>query len=195
MLGTDKRNPLFTVYCQGEGEGEQEQLHVYYGLELLEVVSADRNDASFKMLVGRLANAGVSLRVLRQTFQADRKTIQRWGRALRCRDAHELIRVLEGRRASRKLSPEIRAYVRVRWPDLVKAGLYGIGKRVRQEIHRVFGVKLFQETLRPLFAELKRQPSPPSARGATGVNAEETTAAGLPQSSPVSGEMEWIFFG
>jgi hypothetical protein len=182
ILGTDKRNPLFTVYCQEEGE--QEQLHVYYGLELLEVVSADRNDPSFKMLVGRLANAGVSLKVLRRTFQADSKTIQRWGRALRRRDAQELIRVLEGRRASRKLSPAIQAYVRVRWSELVKAGLYGAGKRMRQEIHRVFGVKLSQETLRPLFAELKRQPGSPSARGATGFSAGETTAEGLPQSDP-----------
>ena len=76
ILGTDKRNPLFTVYIQEEDE--EDQLHVYYGLELLEVVSADRNQPSFKMLVGRLCNAGVSLRVLGQTFQSDPKTIQRW---------------------------------------------------------------------------------------------------------------------
>ena len=69
ILGTDKRNPLFTVYEWEEEDGE-ERLHVYYGLELLEVVSADRNDPSFKMLVGRLHNAGVSLRVLQQTFKA-----------------------------------------------------------------------------------------------------------------------------
>ena len=113
ILGTDKRNPLFTVYAHEEED--EEQLHVYYGLELLEVVSADRNEPSFKMLVGRLYNAGVSLRVLQQTFQTDAKTIQRWGRALRSRNAEELIRVLEGRRTHRKLSPEIKAYVRVRW--------------------------------------------------------------------------------
>jgi len=34
ILGTDKRNPLFTVYYQEEED--QEQLHVYYGLELLD---------------------------------------------------------------------------------------------------------------------------------------------------------------
>ena len=61
-MGTDKRNPLFTVYAWEEDEDE-EQLHVYYGLELLEVVSADRNAASFKMLVGRLYNAGLSQKV------------------------------------------------------------------------------------------------------------------------------------
>jgi hypothetical protein len=81
ILGTDKRNPLFAVYV--EEEDDQERLHVYYGLELLEVVSANRNDPSFKMLVGRLHNAGVSLRVLQQTFESDAKTIQRWGRAMR----------------------------------------------------------------------------------------------------------------
>ena len=50
ILGTDKRNPLFTVYVEEEEQEDQERLHVYYGLELLEVVSANRNDPSFKML-------------------------------------------------------------------------------------------------------------------------------------------------
>jgi transposase len=155
ILGTDKRNPLFTVYAREDEEDDGEWLHVYYGLELLEVVSADRNDPSFKMLVGRLHNAGVRLKVIEQTFGIDAKTIRRWGRALRSRDAEELIRVLEGRRASRKLSSEIKAYVRARWTDLVREGLYGIGKRLRQEIQRIFGVKLSQETLRPLLGELR----------------------------------------
>lgn len=61
------------------------------------MVSADRNDPNFKMLVGRLHNAGFSLRILQATFQADPKTIQRWGRALRSRNASELIRLLAGR--------------------------------------------------------------------------------------------------
>ena len=178
ILGTDKRNPLFTVYVEEEEQEDQERLHVYYGLELLEVVSANRNDPSFKMLVGRLHNAGVSLRVLQQTFESDAKTIKRWGRALRSRDAEELIRVLEGRRGSRKLSPEIKAYVRARWSDLVREGSYGIGKRLRQEIQRIFGVKLSQETLRPLLGELRREQSswatPTKSSGAT-------TAEGLPQ--------------
>jgi hypothetical protein len=177
ILGTDKRNPLFTVYHQEEED--QEQLHVYYGLELLEIVSADRKEPSFKMLVGRLHNAGVSLRVLQDTFQTNAKTIRRWGRALRSRSAEELVRVLEGRRASRKLTPEIKAYVRARWPDLVKEGLYGIGKRLRGEIKAVFNVELSQETLRPLLAELKRKPNSASGAGP----AKPTTAEGLPQSS------------
>ncbi|MHC1763090.1 MAG: putative transposase [Verrucomicrobiia bacterium] len=175
ILGTDKRNPLFTVYVQEEDD--QEQLHVYYGLELLEIVSADRNEPGFKMLVGRLHNAGVNLSVLQRTFSVDAKTIRRWGRALRSRDAEELVRVLEGRRAGRKFTPEIKAYVRTRWPDLLKEGLYGIGKRLRKEIKSVFGVKLCQETLRPLLAELKAQARARSAPR----KAQPTTAEDLPQ--------------
>lgn len=175
ILGTDKRNPLLTVYAHEEGE--EEQLHVYYGLELLEVVPADRDDPNLKMLVGRLYNAGLKLGVLEQTFQRDGKTIQRWGRALRSRNGEELIRVLEGRQASRKFSAPIQAYVRVRWPELAPAGLYGIGKRLREEIASVFGVKLSQETLRPLMGELKREwkerVAVPEVAG--------TTAEGLPR--------------
>jgi transposase len=189
ILGTDKRNPLFTVYIHEEDD--QEQLHVYYGLELLEIVSADRNEPSFKMLVGRLYNAGLSLRVLQQTFSVDAKTIRRWGRALRSRNAEELVRVLEGRRASRKLTPEIKAYVRTRWPDLIKEGLYGIGQRLRKEIKSVFGVKLSQETLRPLLAELKAQ----ARSGSAPEKPQPTTAEDLPEPSqnvpdhqPVSSE-------
>src|SRR6266481_8753749 len=188
ILGTDKRNPLFTVYVEEEEQDDQERLHVYYGLELLEVVSADRNDPSFKMLVGRLHNAGVSLRVLQQTFHSDAKTIQRWGRALRSRNAEELVRVLEGRRASRKLTAQIKAYVRARWPDLAREGLYGIGKRLRGEIKSVFNVELSQETLRPLLAELKGKPDSASGAGP----AQPTTAEGLPQSGPNAPEVQAV---
>ena len=179
LLGTDKRNPLFTVFSHEEEE--EEELHIYYGLELLEVVSGDPNDPNFKMLMGRLYNAGVSARVLQRTFERDPKTIRRWGRALRSGNAQELIRVLEGRRAGRKLTAEIKNYVRVRWPDLAKAGLYGVGKRLRQEIHRVFGVKLTQETLRPLLRELRREPSSATVPAAASSEACANGSERLPQ--------------
>jgi transposase len=98
-------------------------------LELLEVVPADRNAASFKMLVGRLYNAGLSRRVLQETFRVDLKTIQRWAAALRSRDGEELVRVLAGRRAGRKLTPQIEHGGRI----LSRSQIYGIGKRLREE--------------------------------------------------------------
>jgi hypothetical protein len=104
--------------------------------------------------------------------QADPKTIQRWGRALRCREGQELVRLLAGRQAARKLTPEIEAYVRARWADLSRGGTYGISRRLLQEIESVFQVKLSTETLRPLVGKLKRHKGP-----------AQTTAEGLPQTS------------
>lgn len=151
ILGTDKRNPLFTVYAE-----EDEQLHVYYGLELLEVVSADPEDPSFKLLVGRLYNAGLNRRVLAETFQVDPKTMRKWGEALLCGDAQELVRVLAGVQAKRKLTSEIEAYVRARWPELSAEGTYGVSGQLCREIESVFKVKLSARTLRSVVGPLKR---------------------------------------
>jgi hypothetical protein len=99
------------------------------------------------------------------------------------------VRVLAGRRAGRKLTPQIEAYVRARWADLSRSGTYGIGKRLREEIESVFEVKLSQETLRPLVGQLKRQPVEGRQRAgeqAAGAPKESgavpTTADGLQQS-------------
>tara|TARA_B000000460_G_C21528524_1_gene399490 strand:+ start:220 stop:2562 length:2343 start_codon:yes stop_codon:yes gene_type:complete len=177
ILGTDKRNPLFTVYCD-----EFEELHVYYGFELLEVVSADRENPNFKMLLGRLYNAGLNRKVLTETFTVDLKTIRRWGRALRCRDAEQLVGLLAGRRAGRKLTPEIQAYVRLRWPELSCCGTYGISGRLRREIQSVFKISLSCETLRPLVGELKKGEG--HEAGAVGQESSSTTADDLPEHPP-----------
>src|ERR1700693_557569 len=43
---------------------------------------------------------------------------------------------------------------------LSRAEIYGIGKRLRQEIESIFAVKLCQETLRPLAGDLNLQAVP-----------------------------------
>ena len=164
------------------------------------MVSADRNDPSFKMLVGRLHNAGVSRRVLQETFRDDPKqfdagssaTQRRWRR----------IGAGVGRTASQPQA------------DAADQGLcastlggfeqsssetYGIGKRLREEIESVFAVKLSQETLRPLLGQLKREPVIDTHQGdqaATGApnesGAEPTTADGLPQSGQNAPENQGV---
>ena len=74
VLGTDKRNPIFSVCRQG---GAAPSLHVYYGAELLEVVPEDRQHPAYKLLVARLYNAGVKELALQRNFKVDRKTMQR----------------------------------------------------------------------------------------------------------------------
>jgi len=119
---------------------------------------------------------------LTEVFGVDRKTMQRWGRALRSGDAEELIRVLAGRSASRKLTPAIKAFVRHRWPRLTAQGDYGSSRQLRQEIREIFQVKLSAETLRPLVQELKAETSRPTAEDKPQATAvpESLRAAGCP---------------
>ena len=82
ILPTDKRNPCFTLYATED----QQSIRVFYGLELMEVVPDDPDDMAFKMMVGRLYNAGVMVTTLEDVFKTDRKTIRSWGLAILSRD-------------------------------------------------------------------------------------------------------------
>ena len=55
---------------------------VYIGVALMERVGVDPEIIQHKMLVGRLFNAGVSLRELADTFGHDPQTIKKWGVAM-----------------------------------------------------------------------------------------------------------------
>jgi len=154
ILGTDKRNPVLSVCRQ---TGIPASLHVYYGAELLEVVPEDRQHPAFKLLVGRLYNAGVKALELQRRFGVDRKTMQRWGQALQSGDAEQLVRALAGRGGHRKLTPEIRSFVRVRFPEIYQQSRFDYSQRLRGEIQRVFGVKLSGECLRPLLKTLRAE--------------------------------------
>jgi len=181
ILGIDKRNPLFAVY----ENRAQERLHVYYGLELLEMVPNDPKAPAFKMLAGRLYNAGLKVQTLTEVFEVDRKTLQRWGRALQSGDAQQLIHVLAGRSAARKLTPTIEAFVRHRWPQITAHGNYGSTRRLRQEIQQIFQVKLSAETLRPLVQELKaRRSRADRAPGGTSTGAFDGQPEGSATTKP-----------
>ena len=151
ILGTDKRNPVFAVYEDDSGE----RLLVFYGFELLEIVQNDSEDPAFKLLLGRLYNSGVKLSALCESFEVDPKTLRRWGKALQQGDAAELVRVLEGRSAGRKLTLAVKNFSRLRWPDLVAERSYGAVERLRQEIQSVFDLKISRSALNELIRELK----------------------------------------
>lgn len=142
---------MFTIFC----DEEEEQLHVYYGADLLEIVPDDREHIEYKLLVARLYNANLNATILQDVFQVDRKTMKRWGAALRSGDSEQLRNVLFGRQARRKLTPAIQSYIRMRFPAIYEETKYDYSKRMRDEIEQVFGHTLSGETLRPLLKELK----------------------------------------
>jgi hypothetical protein len=180
VLGADKRNSIFSVYRQ---EGATPSLHVYYGAELLEVVPEDRQHPAFKLLLGRLYNAGVKGLALQQSFGVDRKTLQRWGQALQSEDPEQLVRALAGRGGHRKLTTQIRAFATVRFPEIYGRGRAGYSQRLRGEIKAVFGVSLSGECLRPLLkslrAELRQEMNESGVEPEA--QARETACVGVPE--------------
>jgi hypothetical protein len=151
ILGTDKRNPVFSAFR----DESHEVVHVYYGAQLLEIVADNREHANYKLLVGRLYNAGVNRAALRRAFHADAKTMRRWGQASKSTDVHEIVRILAGRQYSRKLTSEIQSYIRLRFPKIYGENRYDYSREMREEIRQVFRKSLSAETIRPLLKELK----------------------------------------
>jgi hypothetical protein len=75
---------------------------------------------------------------------------------VRSGDPEKLTQVLLGRQSRRKLTSWIEAYIRRHWPEIQARGGRDYSKRTRQEVERVFGVKLSGEALRPLLKELRK---------------------------------------
>jgi hypothetical protein len=151
ILPTDKRNPCITLYTTED----QQSIRVFYGLELMEVVPDDPDQMAFKMLAGRLYNAGVLVAKLEEVFKADRKTIRSWGEAIVSRDPERLARVLLGRGANQKRTPAIDNYVARRWPELRAEACPNYRATLIREIQSIFEVKLSGETIRQITLELK----------------------------------------
>ena len=163
ILPTDKRNPCFTRYQTEDGRS----LHVYYGLELLEVVPAAADHPAHRMLVARLYNADVKVAVLEELFDLDHKTIRAWGLALESGDPDALQRMLFG--APRKLTPAIREFIAGRWPQLRAQRCRNHRELLQNEINAYFGVSLSGESLRIMMNQLT---------GQAGAQAQASTSSG-----------------
>jgi len=182
VFGTDKRNPVFSVYRAPREPAPD--LHVYYGAELLEVVPEDHRHPAFKLLLGRLYNAGVKAVTLQGSFGVDRKSMQRWGTALCSNDPQQLVRALAGRSGPRKFTPEIRAFVALRFRQLYDQSRTGYSRRLRAEIATVFAVKLSGECLRPYLRQLKAELRPESGQPPAAPPAEKRATTCVDPSVP-----------
>ena len=187
ILGPNKRNPCFCLYT----DAAEKEIHVYYGLELLEVVPNDSHSPAYRLLGSRLYNAGLRVRTLETVFGLDRKTLRRWGMALRSGDRKWLIEVLKGRWGRRKLTLEMEGYVRFRWPTLRAEGRRDYRKQLQEELERVFGVRVSGETLRPLLSQLRKGGGARAASaGVKPAGAESATTVEPRAATMVQGQLE-----
>ena len=112
ILGADKRHPVLSVYH----DEDHDQFLVYHGFEIIEIVPDDPQSAAYKLMLGRFYNCGIKARSLCETFSIDPKTLRRFGRALKSAP-EEMVRILEGRSAARKITAQMQSFARMRWPD------------------------------------------------------------------------------
>jgi len=178
ILGTDKRNPVFSI----QQHSQSKAFHVYYGLELFDVVPSDREDTRFKLMVAHMNNVGVSLSKLQEVFGLDPRTILNWSHALKSGSAEKLARALAGRGVNRKLTAPVEHYARIRFASVYAKDRRSYSRTIREEIEQIFEVQLSAETLRPLFTRLRAElegSAVPDASGAKSVVSESGGADGV----------------
>ncbi len=153
ILGTSAKNMVFSVHQNRQTQ----QYHVYYGLELFDVVPNDKEDTRFKLMVAHMHIIGFTLTALQSAFAVDPRTIKKWSTALKSGSAQELQKALIGLGSNRKLTEPIEQFVRMRFEEIYPQDRYRYSSKIRQEIKQVFGEEISSETLRGLFKELKEQ--------------------------------------
>ena len=153
ILGADSTNQSALSVYEDKQTG---QLHVFYGLSVFDVVSNDKKNARFRLMIAHLLNLGIAQKHIAKAFTLDPRTVKGWGEVLASGDGHRIEQVLFSGN-NRKLTKTIKAYVRVRFGYLYPEDRYRYSSRIRSEIKDYFGEDISAETLRPLFNELKEQ--------------------------------------
>ena len=151
ILGTDKSNSFFTIY----ESLDDDNLDVYFGLALLEVVKKRKNNFHYKHLLGRLYNAGFKRKKLVSTFKHPLSTLIRWGTAVKSGDIKEMTRAFSGQGACKKITTAIDKYVRKEFNRIYSSNKYSYSKEIITNVKDIFGVEFKSESLRNIFNEEK----------------------------------------
>jgi len=151
IIGTDRKNPYFTVLKDTKNRA----LYVYFGACLMEIISDKPDNPNLKHLIARLFNAGVKRKNLIKNFGYSYGAMKRWAEALKTGDAQIIVHALAGQGAPKKLTTEIRSFAAHRFKSEYAENKYSYSQIIRDEIAEIFQIDISSETLRPLFNELK----------------------------------------
>ncbi len=135
---------------------------------LLERISCSRERLEYKILVGRMVNAGHSLTDLKNSFGHDARTMKRWGAALQSDDPEFITRVFSGRGGAGKITPALKKYVFGRYLELREKYDLRYREKIQSEVDRYFGVTLSGETLRKMFRAADTKASARPSKESTG---------------------------
>jgi hypothetical protein len=164
------------VLCGGNGKATDLQLvvsvssgsvSVFLGTALLERLRCTPEALQYRMLVGRLANAGWRLSELQEVFGHDPRTVKRWAAALLSEDVEFIVQAFGGRGAHGKVSVALARYGKRRYGEL-RGIVRNYREVIRAEVLDLFGERLSGETLRRLFREADRERGEASVTSACG---------------------------
>ena len=96
----------------------EQNLFVYLGVALLERVENNRTAFAYKMLLGRLVNAGVRVSKLARQFKHDARTLKRWSEGLKSDDPDVIVRAFAGRGPLPKVIDPMIRFVKMRYHSL-----------------------------------------------------------------------------
>ncbi len=152
LLGTDKSNPFLELLFDPASPSE---ILVHFGMHLLEKVNRGKDMIEEKMLAGRLYNANFKRSALVETFQRDRKTLQRYGNALKSGDAQLMFRAFSGQGGERKLDDQKEQFVRQTFRDTYHEQGCHCNRFIRKELKRKLGITVNRESIRLIINEEK----------------------------------------
>jgi len=153
ILGLDKNNPYYTVYRNDEDSGKY---YVFLGTMLFEIVDNEKDSLQFKLMIARLYNSRISTRKLTSVFGIAHQTMKKWGDALKSEDPLKVLSAMRGRNTPKKLTTEIKAFVRHRFKRIYSENKYSYSSQIRDELKEIFEIEVSGECLRPIFNEVKK---------------------------------------
>lgn len=191
LLGTDKRNPFIEVLSSRENPDE---VSVYFGFRLLEVVRRGKESIEEKLLVGRLYNAGFGRHALCSAFDTSRKTIAKIGKALKSGDSDLLSKTISKR--PKKIPHEIEYYIRRKIREVYLDKKCHTNKFIRDDLWDKFRRRTNKETIRVILNDelskmgIVRRPASLIKKESTAGNDELETSRNSVSPSVVSLDAE-----
>ncbi len=161
ILGTDTCDPYFTVYTSTDNIND---LHVYFGLALLERVNRSTEGFQYKYLLARLYNGGFKRKKLVLAFNHSVGTFRRWGDAVRSGDIEIIISAFSGQGAECRLTQKIENFIRSEFRRIYPENKYSYSKIIIERVKEIFNEEFSSERLRPIFNEEKELLAEPNVK-------------------------------
>ena len=145
---------------------DQHDIFAFLGTALLERIPCNRNLLQYKILVGRMVNAGHSMHELQRVFKHDPRTMKNWGAALHSDEPEFIVQAFAGRGGVGKVTPAIVRYVKRNYRKYRRLGVANYRWLLQEDVLDYFGADLCGEMLRRLFREADQEDA--ASSGATG---------------------------